>query len=294
MSCPRVAVIVLHYGDLNLTLNCLGDVFRFDHPNYKVWLVNNALKPKHTRIIKELYPEVLILEPKQNRGFAGGINLALSHSWQWKPDYFLILNNDVRLKDKVLKQLVEFALKNERAGVVGPLVWEGEENTLVPVCGGRIRPFWFWCQKNFRIGDSCEVDFVSGCVFLLKREVVEKVGKWDERFFMYWEEIDYCLRAKKKGFKIYCAVDVQAYHRGQQGTGYLSPSYVYYMTRNHLLVVGKHYKGWRIVPPLVVFVLRRWGGYLVKLLARRKTYSLSALFWGVCDFLRGSFGKGRY
>ncbi|MCK4307027.1 glycosyltransferase family 2 protein, partial [candidate division WOR-3 bacterium] len=156
------------------------------------------------------HQKLFILRIEKNCGVTGGENIGTEYILsERKTDYILILNNDTVMNPDFLGEQVRVAESDERIGIVGAVNYYYDEPEKVWFCGGKIN---FWNGKVYAIGVNevdkgeydmiKEVDYVSGSCFLIKKEVIEKVGMLDPEYFAYWEEADWCVRAHKAGYKV--------------------------------------------------------------------------------------------
>jgi GT2 family glycosyltransferase len=142
-----------------------------------------------------------IIKNKKNLGFAGGVNVGIREALKNGAEAVLLLNQDTKVEKDFLPPLLE-----NPADIVGPVIKFKRGERWVYDYGGRIN---WWGNKHFenyelRINEltNYELDYVSGCAMMIKRRVFEKIGLFDERYFLYFEDADFCLRAKRAGFKI--------------------------------------------------------------------------------------------
>ena len=134
------------------------------------------------------------------------------------------------------------------------------------------------------------VDWISGCAILVKRQVIEQIGMLDERFFYYWDEIDWCLRARKQGWENYCAAEAKLWHKGVQRDYHPSPNVTYYATRNRFLFLAKHAgsaSAWGLAFWQTIRTILSWT-------LRKKWQSMQphrdAMWQGLIDYFRKSWG----
>jgi len=211
----RLAIVCLHYHHLKDTIACLASLKKnLRGVNYKIFLVNNN---PHEKISKKALPEsVELIQASDNLGFAGGNNLGIKASMAFRPDYVMLINNDAVVKKGFLEPLVEIFQKDPKAGLVAPAVvhyrkgkkqfgLEGHINRWLGICRHR--------NLNYLPKKEIRAEFVSGCCLLIKKDVFVKVGFLPEQYFLYFEDVDYCLQAKKAGFKIYLQPQSLVFHK---------------------------------------------------------------------------------
>src|SRR3989344_4898538 len=214
----RIFIVVLHYGDSNLTLNCIKSILR----NKKLKIINN----------------------KENLGYAGGMNIGIRYALSKGADYVLLLNNDVFFEKEIISNLVNFFEKNKNAGIVAPAIKFIKKKKKKKNFGGKDNKIFGRTshneaeninEKNIKL-----TDYVSGCCMLIKKEVFQKIGLFDEKFFLYYEDVDFCLRAKKAGFKTFVLPSVSIYHKLSESVGKNSSTAVYNQTKSALIFAKKN------------------------------------------------------
>ncbi len=298
---PRVAIIVLTYNGLADTLACLASLERLDYPRerYRVVVVDNASQDGTPAAVRAAFPEtfVFVIENGANLGFAAGNNVGLRYALAQGFDYALLLNNDTEAPPNLLSALVAAAESDPRAGAVGPIIYYHAAPTRVWSAGGWID----WEQGISRMEGEVEdqgqftatreVDFITGCAMLLRCAALERVGLLDERFFMYFEETEWCVRARRAGFRILFAPQAKLWHKIPLNARFDKEYLAYYMTRNRLLFLratGARPRTW--FKALVLQDLRTYLSLCLrpKWRARRGRVGMR-LAW--IDFWRGKFGR---
>lgn len=298
---PRVAIIVLTYNGLADTLACLASLEHLDYPRerYRVVVVDNASRDGTPAAVRAAFPEtfVFVVENGANLGFAAGNNVGLRHALADGYDYALLLNNDTEVAPDMLRALVEAAEADPRAAAVGPLIYYHAAPARVWSAGGRIDWRRGICRMEGEIEDRGQftatraVDFVTGCAMLLRRAALERVGLLDERFFMYYEESEWCVRASRAGFRILFAPQAKLWHKIPLDARFDKEYLAYYMTRNRLLFLRATGAGPRTwLDALLLQDLRTYASLVLRPKWRtRKGRVGMRLAW--LDFWRGKFGR---
>jgi GT2 family glycosyltransferase len=249
------AIIIVNFHAQQLILNCLASLDRHVRAAYAVYLTDNSLQPD-TADIETRYPGVRVLRPENNGGFAAGCNLGISQALADGHDFFLLLNPDTYTDEDFLSVLLAAFEQAPGYGVLGPKILRAGSSDVWQAGSKMV----WWKGGPRHVYDNgfgaletvTEVPFVSGCAMLIRREVIESVGLLDERYFLYFEDTDYAQAVQRKGFKVgYVATSV-LFHEESSTTGYQSPNFVYYFSRNR------------------IWFMRRW--------ANRKNYVLFSLF----------------
>ena len=259
----KVFVVIVNFNRTQETLGCLRSVGNLeikDSWQLKTIVVDNSPKKTLKGKIKE-FSNVKLIETKENTGFAGGNNIGIKHALKNKADFVMLLNNDAFIAPKVLIYLIKAALKKKNIGIFSPKIYfasgfeyhqqkyhKKDLGKVIWYAGGHID--WqniMGVHENIDKVDkgqfkkSKEVEFVSGCCMLIKKEVFEKIGLLDEKYFLYLEDMDFCVRAKKAGFKLFFEPKAIVWHKNL-GTSKKTASDIqaYYYTRNRLLFAFKY------------------------------------------------------
>lgn len=297
---PRVTAVVLNWNGLEDTTACLASLAEADYPSLEVVVVDNGSTDGSPGLLRQRFPRVALLETGENLGYAGGNNVGLRYALERGADYVLLLNNDTEVAPGFLRRLVEAAEADPRVGVVGPTIYYYDRPDVVWSAGGAID----WRRGRTRMvgldepdrgqfGTAPrEVDFVSGCAMLVRREAVERVGLLDERFFLYYEEVEWCVRIRRAGFRILHVPGAHIWHKIPSDGREASPMVHYYMSRNRLLFLestGAGYRAW--IHTLLMEYMRRSIAWTVRPKWWGKRAQRRALWRGVVDHFRGRWGR---
>ena len=250
MHSPKVCIIVLNWNGIKDTIECIESILCLNYTNYEVVIVDNGSTDMSVETIRGRYPELKILESKQNLGFTGGCNLGIKYAMKKMADYIWILNNDIVIENDCLKKMIDAAENDSQIGLLSPIIFYYHQRNKMQSCGS------FFNMKNGRIfADSLDsneqntnpnnfVFVLYGTALLIKRELIEKVGFFDDDFFAYFEDYDFSLRANKNAFKNMVVSSAKIYHKDASSTGGVgSPIRTYYFSRNPLLLYKKHLNG---------------------------------------------------
>ena len=239
---PRVLIIVLCYNGVDLTLACLESLGRISYPDADVLVVDNASSDGTPARVRAAFPRAEVIETGVNGGFAAGNNVGLRRALERGYDYALLLNNDTEVAPDFLDLLVAAAEADPQIGAAGPLICYYEQPEVIWSAGGVID--WRNGTSSMRgIGERdsgqyaapAQVDFVTGCALLCKRAALERAGLLDERFFMYYEETEWCVRIGRAGMRIVHVPAARLLHKIPLNDRSDRPYVAYYMTRNRLL-----------------------------------------------------------
>jgi GT2 family glycosyltransferase len=295
---PRVTVVVLNHENLEATQACLAAVGRNRCRGLRVVVVDTGALPGAGDILRRSARAAELVSLGENRGYAGGSNAGLKVGLRHRPDWLLVLNDDVILADDCIEKLVATVDGDPRIGMAGPTVLHRDAPDTVQSAGGRLARDWS-AETLGRGRNEADiqstprsVDWLSGCALMVRRELCQDVGLLDERYFWYWEEVDWCLRARRSGWQVVHVPGARVWHSGGQ-LDIPSELATYYTTRNHLLALKVHR-----APPLV------WCRCSVRLLATVASWSIRpkwrarranarAMRHGIRDFVLGRFGERR-
>ncbi|RLD17169.1 MAG: glycosyltransferase family 2 protein [Caldiserica bacterium] len=294
---PKVAVLILNWNRAKDTEECLNSIFQQSYSNYKIVLVDNGSTEKESLEIGKKYKNIVFIRSEENLGFAGGNNLGIRYALGEGYDYIFILNNDVILDRDCLLNLIKVGEYFNSAGIIGPAVYSYYEKNKIISTGGKI-DWWRGkpLDKMEKIGFSLKpkvVEHLNGCGLLVKKEVFEKIGLLDEEYFLFYEETDFCVRARRKGYKVVFVPEAKLWHKISQSTGgTYTPMALYFGTRNRLLFMWKNGDFFSWIP----FFLFIFPGSVFKNLwkFRNKKKEKKWFILGIIDFFRKRFGKGRW
>lgn len=204
---------------------------------------NGGIKNEEISIEQSISNEKLVLiNSGENLGFSGGNNIGIKYALKKNADYVLLLNNDTIVNPDFLSPLVESMSMNNNVGIVGgKIINYYDENEFI--AGGFIDLNKGSGYHNYNRHKESpeEVSFLSGCIWLVKREVFEEVGYLDEKFFLYVEDVEFCYRVSCGGKKLVYNPNSEIYHKESRSTGKGSPLVLYYNTRNRMYFVKKCY-----------------------------------------------------
>lgn len=227
-----LSIIIVNYNTRKLTLDCLFSL-RKDKtiPTYEVILIDNASSDGSVKEFKKLkWRNLIIKVNKENLGFAKAVNQGIRIA---KGDYVFLLNSDAMVKKGAIRKLIDFAKKNKDTGVVAPRLLNAD-GSIQPSCFNF--PSVLRAFKQYVLGfeglldkfypkgkKPVVVESVVGAAFLITPRALKEVGLFDERYFMYFEDIDYCRRIKKKNLKVYYLPEAEVIHLHGQSVKKLAP-----------------------------------------------------------------------
>ena len=245
----KVAVIIVNWKKYDITSICIESILNSTNSNFKIILVDNESDNKKVKNFK-YRDEIKIIQNKKNEGFSKANNIGIDYALKNNYDYTILINNDTVVE----KNLIEVLLKTAQAknfSVLQPLIlkYHGKE---IWNAGGRINYFFGNFITRKKVGNSLNsshelTEWLTGCCCLFKTKIFKDIGKLDESFFAYYEDVDFSLRLKKHGYKIGFTSKTHVYHyesfssiSNNSKGGKLRP-YIHYLNiHNHILILKKH------------------------------------------------------
>lgn len=297
----QVCVVVLNWNNGPDTAECLRSLEQLEYPALSIMVVDNGSTDDSVSRLREEHPDVDLLEARENLGYAGGNNFGLLHAMERNPDYVLLLNNDTIVDPSSVGHLVAALETDHGVGIAGPTIYYHAQPGVIWSAGGKID----WRRGNTTlcgIGQVDEgqfgtkprtVDFVTGCAIMVKREVIERVGLLDERFFAYYEEVEWCVRAVRAGYRAVHTPLSHIWHKISPSARAGSPLVNYYMTRNRLLLLEAIDAGpeaW--FHTLAVEYLRTLASWTMRPQWRSRRLLRKVMVIALRDYFLRRFGKG--
>jgi GT2 family glycosyltransferase len=293
---PFVIINILNWNRGLETIECLWSLNSTGYPNYQTLVVDNGSTDDSLHLIKHHFPSINYLETGENLGFTGGNNIGLRYALDQGAEWIMLLNNDTTLAPDLLSRLIGVGSVVPEAGILGPMIYHYDDELMIQSAGGLLDSHWtplHLGQNEYDTGQykkSRCVDWISGCCFLVRREVFEQIGLLDERFFMYNEEVDFCMRARKIGWKIIHVPSARLWHKGVQKDYKPGPHVTYYSTRNRLLMLSKHQAPFYVRMYNMLQIMRTLISWRIKPKWREMGRHRNAMSQGVFDYFRQNWG----
>ena len=296
MSRPRVCVLILNRDRREDTLACLSSLLARPYANLDVVVLDNASSDGTPAAVRAAYPQIQVIETGGNLGYAAGNNVGLEWARRHEAEYALLLNEDTIVDPDFISHLVDAAQARPELAFLGPIVYHYSEPEVIQSAGGMIAPDWRTFHRGQNEPDRgqyarpSEADWVSGCAIFLRMSVVERIGMLDPAFFIYSEEVDWCVRARRAGFLGLVVPAARIWHKGVRRDYAPSPRVTYLSARNHLRLLHKHRAGARALLGAMAGDLRTLASWSIRPRWRDQRAHRDALARAMVDFCRGSFG----
>ncbi|MDI6804242.1 MAG: glycosyltransferase family 2 protein [Bacteroidota bacterium] len=246
----NLSYIIITYNSADFIGNCLNSIARqqSNEITSEVILIDNASKDLTVEIVRKKFPQVILRENRENVGFAVAVNQAFSLS---KGEHVLLLNPDTILNDNFINQLFSFVNRTPDASIIGVKIVD-ENNRHHPSTWKKVSFLTLLAEMLLPYSTSinlvtenpntqAQVENVSGACMYIRRDVFEAMNGFDERFFLYYEEIDFCRRANKSGYKVYYNPYIEVVHFAAKSSSNDRESFFFNLYHNKILFIRKHY-----------------------------------------------------
>ena len=297
LESPLIYTVILNTNRKEDTLACLASLEQSSYLNHRIIVLDNASTDGSVEAISAAYPQVEIINLQENKGYAGNNNVGIQAAVEHGAEWIFVLNEDTTLAPDCLDQLINATKDLPDCGIVGPLVYHYDEPTVIQSAGGSLGPFWRSKHEgqnepdNGQYSEPRPVEWISGCAILVRAEVIDQVGMLDERFFYYWEETEWCLRARRGGWEVIHVPAAKLWHKGVQKDYKPNPNVTYYNTRNRLLLMAKHQAPIKVRAAAGWEILRTLASWSIRPQWRHMHGHRTAMAAGLRDFLFQRWGQ---
>jgi GT2 family glycosyltransferase len=278
-----ISIILVHFHHIDITWECVESLIRMTFRQFNIIIIDNGANKSDREILgshcrhHDLHFQVLENElsnvqygktiywytASENLGYAGGMNLGAELAGNGNPDYLLFLNNDTLVPERFLDDFlagIKPVADSVDFGIAGCLIRSWPDNR-VWYAGGRFNPIRCMGEHFEMMPDFnkvTETGFLTGCCMICRPDVYKQLNGMDEDYFLYLEDVDLCYRAKKEGYKLFFVPSAELFHQvGSSTGGDEKPLSVYYSSRNRILLMRKHFKGYILNRFFVFFFLSR-------------------------------------
>ena len=287
-SRERIWTVVVNWRQTEATLACLASLERAGADLGDVVVIDNESHDDLFMRVRAAYPRTIVLTQSENLGFAKAVNIGAAYAMERGATALLLLNNDAELMAGALPHFAQRLTSEPRLGVMTAKVFLTEAPDRLWAVGGH-----FTGRRVVNVGagekdvgayDHTRLDFVYGCAMLVRAEVFRDLAGLDERFFLYYEDIDFCLRARDAGWSVRMAPDAHALHEGSKSTRGEPSVKVYHHARSRMLFFRRHLRGLRLLFAVseLVFIARQVASHI----AHGEGRNAVAYIRGTVDALR--------
>lgn len=239
---PLVYIIILNYNGYKDTIECVNSLKKINYKNYNVIIVDNNSIDESEKILKEKFKQYTIIQTGENLGYAGGNNVGIRYAVKNNADYICILNNDVIVEKYFLEELVKYLYNNHNAAMVGPMICEYSNERIVQSTGaminlykGNVPPLNCGKTQDEINQKVIKCNYIGGACILVRKEILDEIGLIPENYFLFFEETEWCLKAKKRGYDIVCYCNAKVNHKGSASINKVSGLSEYFMHRNRVV-----------------------------------------------------------
>lgn len=243
---PQVVIVILNWNGLADTLECLDSLRRIMYSNHVILVIDNGSKGNDADIVKRKFRDsIFVLKEDKNLGFVGGCNAGIRWALHFGAKYILLLNNDTVVNSNFLTEMISVVQNDEQIAIAGPKIYYYEQSNRIWSMGGKVN-FWNGITPligmneldDGRFESVSEVDFVTGDALLIRADSIRRIGLLSEIYFAYYEETEWCLKARKAGLKVVCVPKAKVWHKIYKTRS--SELKLYYLTRNRFLFMKRN------------------------------------------------------
>jgi hypothetical protein len=291
---PVIGALVVTWNRKDDALECVDSLLRSEYPRLTVYVVDNASTDGSSQAVAERYPDIRIIRSEENLGFAGGNNLGLARMLDDGVEAAFLINDDAVVERDTFAGLVSGGYDDPTVGVLAPKVLVHSKPGVIWSAGGNIDPMTgISAQRHCgehddgQADEPSEIDYAVGCAMLVRAEAIREVGMMDTRYFMYYEEVDWCRRIREAGYRILYVPRSRVTHKVSLNDGGRNRA-AYYFARNRLLYLkSAGMPGGKITWLAVSDILRSAAAHAVK----GRTDESRLMIKGLVDYYSHSFGK---
>ena len=223
MGKREVFVVILNWNLKDDTIACVNSVLAGSYKCLRVAVVDNGSQDGSASALADRFGEAIdLIINEENLGFAKGINVGIRHALAQAADWVLLLNNDTIIAPDMVERLMAEAGRRPDVGILAPAIFYHDQPDRVWRLGDRHHS-WLPIPlkvptRELKTRETLAIDFVTGCGMLIRRQVFSAVGLFDPKYFMYYEDADFCWRAAQAGFAIVCVPAARMWHKVSRST----------------------------------------------------------------------------
>jgi GT2 family glycosyltransferase len=244
---PLVTIVIINWNGLKDTDQCLKSLAKVSYTNYKIIVIDNGSENQEAAKIKSQHPDIVLIANSYNKGFAAACNQGIEKAIELAADYVLLLNNDTVAEEHFLQHLVKYAGNNSNVILSPKILYAG--TSIVQNLGGRLIPL---IGGSINIGKGkpganytkpLSPDFLSGCAIFIPSQAIRQVGMLDPIYFAYYEDADWCYRAKSAGYRLVVLPESIIWHKHSRSSKNAQEKKFYYISRNSIIFAKKNLHG---------------------------------------------------
>lgn len=299
MKSKSIAIILLNWNNSDFTIECIKSLKKTSYTHKKIFVVDNASSDDSLTKISTNFPNIDIIVNSKNLGFTGGNNVGIKRALQENFDYIMLLNNDTIVEESFIEPLINAFDCN--VGAVQPLILNYPDKETIWNNGGSIDNFFgrfISLDKNKNImsikkNKNKTSEWISGCCFMLRASLISKIGLLDEKFFVYFEDVDWSIKISDLKLNLLIVQKSRIFHhegaswnsKKRSSEGYVSPYTHYLNIRNHILILRKHAKIFNSFGS-IFFQIFKISAYTTYFMLRFRFLKLRMVYKGLIDSLK--------
>lgn len=298
---PALWIVVLNWNQKEVTAACLNSLAASNvKRQFRVVMVDNGSTDGSPDYFRENFPWVEVLVNSTNLGFTGGNNIGIHYALARGATLILLLNNDTEVSTDCIEQLLLAVTTHPEYALFCPKIYYYDDPQRLWYGGGDIRldrPLGA-IHRGMKMLDShqydeeTEITFVTGCAFLIRCEVIKSIGLLDEDLFIYCEDLDWCVRARRAGYRSLFVPHARLWHKVSQtyNTPGLQPrtTKTYLFARNRFIVQKRYLSIWRVGALIPKYLMSSVARRAYRYFLAQDTQHLVALWYGILDGIRGA------
>lgn len=284
----KITIVLVNYNGRNFLKNCIESIRAQTYNNISLLIVDNNSSDDSVNYLKSTYPEIPVIVCSKNHGFAKGNNIGIRRALEAGADYILLLNVDTVIDE----HLVEYLMKEaDSQTVTVPKIYSDKRMMKIWYSGGEIdyingRAFHY---EKWECSEGNEVSFACGCCILIHKNILERVGMFDEHYYLYFEDTDFSARLAKENIKIKYVKEARMWHKvGGSGGDKGALIKTYYITRNRLYFINKFQDEIQVKALQIA-----WETFWKYVITEKNKEKRKYVWWGIRDFYRKKMYKLR-
>lgn len=300
----HVTAIILNWNGKTDTLSCLSSL-KAQTVSLDLVVIDNGSEDGSEAAIRQAHPDITLLQTGRNLGYTGGNNVGIRHALASGATHIFVVNNDVVFDRHCVAELLADCMAHPNTAAAAPkCLFESEPGTpsepgTIYFAGGRILRRGPAVHVGLGQPDGPEfdqpgtTDWITGCALFASRQAFERIGPFDDRFFLLFEDVDWSLRAREAGMHLRYVPTARLWHGGSKTFGGKRGTvYQYYFTRNGLLSLERHSSLLLIMPRMMLFLWEaRARVYRLGQTREERTALLRATVLGIKDYVLRRFGQ---
>lgn len=297
----KLAIIIINWNSYEVTQTTILSLDNTSYKDYDIILIDNHSTDGSLEKLEATFKEITFLKSNENLGFAGGNNLGIQYAIDKGYMYTMLLNNDVEVEFNFLEPLVEKLDNNNHIGAVQPLIYFHHDRTIIWNAGSEFnRWLGITISNGYNQRDEGQkerykekkIDWITGCAFMVKTEILAQIGALNHQFFIYYEDVDLSFRIKEAGYQLSYVPTSVIYHiagmshKSKEKTkeGFISPKVHYLNSRNRIWVLKKYTKIYAI-PTVILYHTCYFCSVCFYFIIKGRWQKLNAWIRGIRDGL---------